>query len=406
MLFRGKKIMDYTADDIISFIDNKVSESKTLDYKREINFDEKSKTEFIYDISSFYNTDGGCLIIGLDEERDESNKNNGIPKLPGSKINISNYDGIISRLEEIIKQSTNPQITNLEFSQLLEIEGSNIFLIGIPKTNSLPSMVTYSNHNRFFKRKSNGKYTLDTYEIYQTFAQIGDLEDRIYEFIKLRHAIISEGKFWDSISSLHSVIIHTIPLSFFTSKIENFSHENMKQNFIDDIKVPGRESYSYRYCLEGFHLYKNRRLDSPHEIVPYNLIFRNGAIESFTNGPIYEAEIGKPNLYADELLLIIKEQLENNFKFFSKISIDFPVYLSIKLNNSRNLGLINHSGGTLLGRLPYDSLQLPIVLLSNDSLEIKKQIKNMLDILWQSVGINECSLLEFDKVFDTFEIGF
>ena len=52
----------------------------------------------------------------------------------------------------------------------------------------------------------------------------------------------------------------------------------------------------------------------------------------------------------------------------------------------------------------FSELQLPITLLSNDVTEVKNQVKNILDILWQSVGANECSPNAFKKVFDKFSI--
>lgn len=403
MLFRGKKISDYTSTDIQSFIDNKVPESKILDYKREINFDEKNKAELIYDISSFYNTDGGCIIVGLDEERDDQSKNTGLPKLPDNKISISNYDKLQLRIEEIVRQSTNPQITNLSFSQLLTINESNIFLIGIPKTKTLPAMVTYGNHNRFFKRKSNGKYSLDTYELYETFTQINVLEERIAEFIKERQMIVSEDRFWPDIGSLSSVLIHVIPLSFFNSQIENFSNRDLSDFFKNVLSPPGQYDYSSRYCLEGFHLYQARRIANViSEIVPYNLIFRNGTTETFTNQPFWIPKANELNLNGPDLLKIIKEQLEKNFKLYQKLSIEPYVYLSIKLNNTKNMYLTPRDMG--LGKFKNNELQFPITLLSSDIQEIKKQLKNLMDILWQSMGTNECPLSTFNKVFDKFLI--
>jgi len=404
MFFRGKNISDYAASDIQSFIDNKVPESKTLDYKREINFGEKDKTELIYDISSFYNTDGGCVIIGLDEEKDDQNKNTGLPKLPDNKIVVANYDKLQLRIEEIVRQSTNPQITNLSFSQLLTIDGSNIFLIGIPKTRTLPAMVTYGNHNRVFKRKSSGKYSLDTYELYETFTQINILEERIAEFIKERQIIVSEDRFWPDIGSLSSVLIHVIPLSFFSSQIENFSSRELSDFLKKVLSPPGQDDYSDRYCLEGFHLFQIRRIGNiMSEIVPYNLIFRNGSTETFTNEPF---SVPKPNeLYLDgiSLLEIIKKQLEKNFKLCQKLSIEPYFYLSIKLNNITNMYLTPRDMG--LGKFKNNELQFPITLLSLNIPEIKKQLKNLMDILWQSMGTNECPPIEFNKVFDTFSIN-
>jgi hypothetical protein len=40
----------------------------------------------------------------------------------------------------------------------------------------------------------------------------------------------------------------------------------------------------------------------------------------------------------------------------------------------------------------------------SDIQEIKKQIKNLMDILWQSIGDDECPSQGFDKVFNTFAI--
>lgn len=400
MVFRGKNIIEYDSLDIQSLIDNKVPESRTLDYKRELKFDEKSKVELLYDISSFYNTDGGCLVIGLDELKDENDRKTGIPVLPDEKVIIKNFDELKLRIEEVIRQSTNPQIANLVFSQLLSLNNSNVFLIGIPKTRSLPSMVTYSNNNRFYKRKSNGKYILDTYELYDTFLQVNLMEDKIAEFIKERQIAVFEDKFWEGIGSLHSVLIHTIPIHSFNNQIENFSNYEMQKFFIEELKVPGRHSYSYRYCLEGFHLYSNRLPNSPEVIIPYNLIFRNGIIETFSNEPFFTSNSEKLYLDSTVMLTMIKEQVAKSFKIYKDLFGEMSFYISIKLQNIKNLYL----NSRLLNAMKFrnNELQLPITLMSEDIAEGKKSLKNILDILWQSTGNNECPLNEFNKIFDSF----
>jgi hypothetical protein len=382
-------------------IENKVPESKILDYKREVNFDEKSKVELIYDISSFYNTEGGCIIVGLEEEKDDQNKNIGLPKISESKILIDNYDKLKLRIEESIRQSTNPQITGLEFSDLLKVGESNVFLIGIPKTRNLPAMVTYGNHNRFFKRKSNGKYSLDTYELYETFSQINVLEERINNFIRDRQLKVSENSFWPDIGSLSSILIHTIPANNFNSRMENFSTPELKKILIDTLSPPGHHSYSYRYCWEGFHLYQNKSLLSDNDIIPYNLIFRNGSTETFTNEPFY-CDPKKGLVVSGEILLtVIKEQLEKNRSLCKKLSIEPFFYISIKLNNVENMLLTPTYAMRRLKN--HSELQLPLTLLPADIKEMKKQIKNLMDILWQSMGDNECPVNEFNKTFSTFD---
>lgn len=403
MIFRGKNVADYSAADIQSLIENKVPESKNLDYKRQLNFDEKSKVEFIYDISSFYNTEGGCIIIGLEEEKDEQGKNTGIPKMPDTKITISNYDELLLRIQEVIRQSTNPAITNLVFSQLLTLSQSHVFVIGIPKTKSLPSMVTFGNNNRFFKRKSNGKYLLDTYELYETFTQINVLEDKIAAFIKERQYNVAENLFWPGIGALSSILIHVIPLNSYTSQIENFSSLELKNYLAIALSPPGNASYSTRYCLEGFHLFQNKPVGNELDIIPYNLFFRNGSTETFTNEPFYKQPNGSLIVSGEDLLDVVKTQLEKNFLICRKLSIEPIFYLSVKLNNIKNMLLTPRE--ISLGRYhSFNELQLPITVLPNDVEEIKKQVKNMMDILWQSAGANECPPSSFNKVFDKFSI--
>jgi hypothetical protein len=403
MLFRGKNITEYTAADVQSLIENKVPESKILDYKRELQFDEKSKVEFIYDVSSFYNTEGGCIVVGLDEEKDEEKKGLGIPKLPDTPVTVSNYDNLLLRIQDAVRQSTNPSITNLQFSSLLSLNGSNVFLIGIPKTKSLPAMVTYGNHNRFFKRKANGKYFLDTYELYETFNEINLLEKRIKSFIQDRQIKVSEDIFWPDLGRLSSMLIHVIPISFFDSQIENFSSHEFETFIKSALSPPGHEGYSTRYCLEGFHLFQNRRFGVDGEIIPYNLLFRNGCTETFTNQPFYHQPNKSLIVSGETIIEIIKEQLEKNYFIYRKLSIEPTFYMSIKLNNVQNMFLTPRE--ISLGKYHnFNELQLPITLLSNDVSEVKNQVKNILDILWQSVGANECSPNDFKKVFDKFSI--
>ena len=52
----------------------------------------------------------------------------------------------------------------------------------------------------------------------------------------------------------------------------------------------------------------------------------------------------------------------------------------------------------------YNDLQLPITLLEKDINGITKKLKNIVDILWQTGGSNECPQNTFNKIFDTFSI--
>ena len=68
-------------------------------YKRELNLKtQKDKIEIAKDISSFANTEGGCLIYGVDEEREGENS---IP-IPKEQYGMDHFAGDIIDIENIL----------------------------------------------------------------------------------------------------------------------------------------------------------------------------------------------------------------------------------------------------------------------------------------------------------------
>lgn len=405
MLFRGKRLQDFTIHDVQSFIDNKVPETAILDYKRECKLGaEQDKTEFIYDVTAFYNTEGGCIVFGLEEEKDEAGKNTGIPKLPTTPINVLNYDQLKLQIEDCIKQTTSPSIVNLAFSPLFEIEGSNMFILGIPKSTNLPAMVTYKWSGRFYKRKSTGKYQVDTYELSDLFTRNLIAQNEVMAFVRQRREEVLNDIFWPQISSENGLLMHIVPVSHFHEIIKEFSETAFRNNAISLLKPPGSEGYDYRYCFEGLHTYIS--LQRPDiTVTRYALLFRNGAIESYTN-MVFSKQEGKypTGLYTAEFLKILKQQVENAFKFFNHYSIEPQYYLTIYLNNVYKFELITHESSVRRTNWKKNYLEFPGIFFTREVTSIKRQVKQVADILWQTAGLNECPTAFFNSVFDRLEL--
>src|SRR5690242_17119274 len=96
--------------DFQELIDNQVPESKTLDYKVDLKFGQSEKKEFLADVSSFANTAGGYLLIGIQEE-------GGIPTaLPG--IDLENPDAEKLKLINLIRDCTEPRIPGITITSV------------------------------------------------------------------------------------------------------------------------------------------------------------------------------------------------------------------------------------------------------------------------------------------------
>ena len=77
----NKPLDQLTLGDIKDLIENQVQEDKNIDYKETLpgNAD-GDKKEFLADVSSFANLNGGDIIFGIKEKRDERNNSTGIPE--------------------------------------------------------------------------------------------------------------------------------------------------------------------------------------------------------------------------------------------------------------------------------------------------------------------------------------
>ena len=94
-----------------SLVDNRVPESRALDYKQEgLGNADHQKREFLKDVSAFANTDGGELILGVAEDRDERDQPSGVPARAIGIAGI-NPDAEILRIESIIRDGIQPRIS-------------------------------------------------------------------------------------------------------------------------------------------------------------------------------------------------------------------------------------------------------------------------------------------------------
>lgn len=126
-MLSGKPIDSITENDLQTLIDNKVPETKTIEYKESLPKNSDSdKKEFLADVSSFANASGGHLIFGIRES-------SGLPsELCG--MEITNADAEIRRLENIIRDGLEPRISGLQTRAVPLQNGRTAIMIWIPKS--------------------------------------------------------------------------------------------------------------------------------------------------------------------------------------------------------------------------------------------------------------------------------
>ena len=135
-----------TETEINNLILNGVPESPTIDYKRETyGNSDGDKREFLADVSSFANTIGGDIVIGVDET-------SGLP------ISITPLTGDseveVRRLEEIALYGIEPRLTNLRI-RAVTVAGGYVIIVRVPRSFVPPHRVTTKDVKRFWARAGN-----------------------------------------------------------------------------------------------------------------------------------------------------------------------------------------------------------------------------------------------------------
>ena len=68
MSLKAKALNRISEEDILGLIENRVPESRDIDYKEQLpGSSDAYRREFLADISSFGNTDGGLMLYGMRE---------------------------------------------------------------------------------------------------------------------------------------------------------------------------------------------------------------------------------------------------------------------------------------------------------------------------------------------------
>lgn len=118
---------EVSVEELNLLIQNQTSEKRTIDYKFNLVLDsDENKKEFLADIISFANTDGGIMIYGMREEK-------GVPvELKG--ISPENVDILKGRIENIIRDGIAPKYSSAKVIDIDVHETNKVIVIKIPKS--------------------------------------------------------------------------------------------------------------------------------------------------------------------------------------------------------------------------------------------------------------------------------
>ncbi len=379
-----KPIDEITREDLESLIENEVAEQKTLEYKQELPGDTDSeKKEFLADVSSFANANGGDIIYGIAEQ-------NGVPKeLVG--LDVENMDQTILRLEQIIRAGIEPRIHNIEVRPV-KLSGSKYALIiRIPKSYVGPHWVKFKEHYKFYSRSTKGKYRMDLTELRIAFTLSERIVEKARDFRLHRVNQIQNGETCLPIKEGAKVVFHLVPYSaFYPGKRYDLSKFFLfkREKGSNSPGLGGRD----RYNFDGILSYSG-----PFEGTPdfYLQVFKNGIIE-MTNAHLLAPENGNlliPGLLFEKTMI---ESFATYLKLYKTLGVEPPVFVFLTLiqvkgyrmsvedflrQNDFYLSFCNESCS-----IDRDNLLVPEVFIETYDIDPAEALRPCFDSIWNACG--------------------
>lgn len=378
MALNHKPLNQITAGDLQALVDAQVPEKRTLDYKAMLpgNAD-ADKKEFLADVSSFANAAGGYLIFGIAEGTD------GLLSMPG--LAGCNADQEILRLEQIALQGVEPRIPGLETVAVPLTDGCPVIVMRIPRSWAMPHRISFKESDKFYSRRSAGKFRLDMGELRAAFAQSDTLLDTINNFRAERLSQIVAGLTPTGSAAGVRVIIHLVPLNAFDPYVRFDLSHLAKHDSLNQLIPMGMDyagGFTHVHNYEGFVSY------TPSS---YTQVFRNGSVEAVSF--LASAPLGQPTtqlrgLYIENTVLYaVTERL---MPLQRTMNVEMPMLIMLSVLGVQGFVVVPEDTVhlSLSTRQPInrDALVMANVMVESYNADIPKAMRPIFDVMWNASG--------------------
>ena len=308
-MIESKSLDNISEQDIQSLIDDKVIETKYLEYKQSLpDNSQKSKDRFLATVVSFANTGGGIIIYGIKE-----NEHGEAGEIIG--IDSDNSDIDFRRLQSLIQDGIEPRIPSPNLKEIA-VEDKKVYLLKITSSFAKPHRV--KNNQTFYGRNTNGRYPLDIEELRNLF-QFGEtIRKKSEDFIAKRLLKIKSNDFPFTFNKEKIIAIHVIPIASISNQIRlDLRSSDLKLNKFPPLGIGSFNNiYNYDGRMNYFTNHENN-------MAAYTQIFRSGRIESVNSGILDHEGTNISGLPTENL---IREKIEETLAAFPNLSIDLPVF--------------------------------------------------------------------------------
>lgn len=382
-----------TLVDIHKLVATGVPESIRLDYKRDnyrinnTNADDKKKQckELLKDTSAFANSEGGDLIIGVDEPKGTS----------GSVVGIetADPDNLKRQMTAIIRNGTDPKFA-FTIHTIESAADRHIYIIRIPRSIYGPHKASYQGEpGTYWCRDSGGAHEMTPQEVADLARRSTSLMQQIEDFRKIRVDAIQRNDCPVNLSTSQRMVFHFIPevaFSDFEITQPSLTYFTQLMPILRDVDS------SHEHNSDGVVTFDRNTKPAPSAYVQ---LYRNGIIEAVADDVTrFHPDDAKRQTrwFRHSLIPAVPSRIKNYFELYGQLQVPPPVWFFmsfIGLDGSRVWcnDVLSSAGKPIKEKI----LITPGQEIQAFGVEIKSLIKPGFDKLWNAAGYPNCTALDW-----------
>lgn len=354
-------------------------ESQTLEFKRQLPAkDDSGRVEILKDVTAFANAEGGDLVFGIAEVDAKASQ---IQYISGKSEPI---DATRRRLGQILEASVEPRINGIEFQPILRPAGDYVLIIRVPDSFQKPHRYRVdAAATRWVIRQDTHIVDLTYNQIRNAFDRGATLAERARRLREERLSQILIGRVGVPMPTGPRCVVHLTPIAAMagsaTADVARLYNDYQHFMFRD------WGGATRDLNLDGL-------LVHPGKTAAYVQIFRTGALEAVRT----VGAINNPGKFIPSLTTsgFIRDAVHKFIDALRSWNINGPALLSVALVDvgEYQLAYQNAYSVTSISGADRPNLILPEVWIPRVEAvdNADTLVQPLLDIMWQSFGLQRC----------------
>lgn len=258
-------------DELQRLIDERVREGKAVDYKRTVETGDNKVREFCEDVTSFSNTEGGYLLIGLREAEKDGAKLDYPDGFAAHGLELAKFR---ARVDHVLESNVWPKLSGYVVDETIMPGGESVLWVRVLASTMGPHMVDRDGRISCAVRNSHGKRKLDAEELRSAILRSRSVETEFITWLESRRFRLTDFARRRNVSP-PCFALHAFPREFLEVPT-NLELPDLRM--VEGKMRAGGEGFNggYRPCLDGLQAVGEGA---------YSVAFHNGGFESANTFP-------------------------------------------------------------------------------------------------------------------------